>query len=313
MEYIGHKVLDLLKQKDLAGAQWWLDHSIPNIPAGGNGWLPASHGLWSETLTARRGPDAARVAAASLIGRYEGSTEAIVILKEAYAKAANAIDKSQIDQALCEAFAKGKQWRELAATARRLMTSKLFSGAGFEFLMTALEEQKDWKAMETAALEQTKNKDAQRDAWKYVAIARITSGNGSGAADAITHYKSSAVNSEGVKLAAWNEIRQKKVLLDTLDSVKKTEGPVQVSDPYLLALLELQLKRTEEAQGALKQAVQTADVNNLDARAWVIYGHICDQYGFPDAAKLAWSRARSAKAVTREAKWALATLEGLAH
>ena len=313
MEGIGRRVLDLLKQKDLAGAQWWLDHSIPNMPTGGDGWLPAAHGLWSGTVAATRGPDVARVAAASLIGRFEGSVDAIAILKEAYPKAANAIEKSQIDQALCEAYAKGKQWKDLATTARRLMASKTFSGAGFEFLMRALEEQKDWKGVETAALERTKDKEEQRDAWKYVAITRIASGNWSGAGEAIEHFKSLGAGSEGVELLAWNEIRQKKVSQDTLDAVKKTDGPEQVRAPYLLALMELQLKKIEEAQEALKQAVQTADVNSLDARAWVIYGDLCEQYGFPDAAKLAWARARSVKAVTREAQWALATLEGLAH
>ena len=313
MEEIGRRVLQLLTKKDLEGAQWWLDHSIPNIPSSGDGWLPAAHGLWPGTSYAMRGPDTARLAAASLIGRYDGSRDAIAILKEAYARAVNAIEKSQIDQALCEAYAKGKRWTDLATTARRLMTSKVFSGAGFEFLMHALEEQKDWKALETAALEETKNKDARRNAWEYVAIARIASGNGRGAAEAIEHFKSSNVGSVGVELAAWNEIAQKKVSQGTLDSVKKKNGLVQIGDSYLVALLELQLKKTEEAQEALKQAVQTADVNSLDARAWVIYGGLCEQYGFPEAAKSAWARARLAKALTREAQWALATIEGLAR
>lgn len=313
MENIGRKVLDLLKQKDLAGAQWWLDHSIPNLQTGGDGWLPAAHGLWSGTVAATRGPDAARVAAASLIGRFEGSADAIAILKEAYPKASDAIQKSQIDQALSETYAKAKQWKDLAITARRLMTSKTFEGAGFEFLMRALEEQKDWNAMEAAARERTKKKEEQHDAWKYVAIARIASGNGSGAAEALEHFKSLGTGPEGLELAAWNEIRQKKVSPDTLDSAKKTDGPAQVRNPYLVALLEVQLRKTEDAQESLKQAVRTADVNGLDARAWVVYGDLCEQYGFREAAQSAWARARSAKASTREAQWALATLEGQPH
>jgi hypothetical protein len=313
MEGIGRKVLDLLKQKDLSDAQWWLDHSVPSMQTGGDGWLPAAHGLWSGTVAATRGADAARIAAASMIGHYEGSAEAIAILKEAYPKASNAIEKSQIDQALCETYTKGKQWKDLTTTARRLMTSKTFTGAGFQFLMRALEEQKDWRDLETAALEQTKNKEQQRDAWKYVAVARIALGNGSGAAEAIERFKSSGAGSEGVELAAWNEIRQKKVSQDTLDSLKKVDGPAGIRDQYLVALLELQLQKTEEAQEALKQAVQTANVDSLDARAWVIYGGLCEQYGFLDAAKLAWARARSSKAAAREAQWALMTLEGSAH
>ncbi|MGD0137078.1 MAG: hypothetical protein ABSE57_33965, partial [Bryobacteraceae bacterium] len=153
----------------------------------------------------------------------------------------------------------------------------------------------------------------QRDAWKYVAIARISAGNGSGAVEALERYKTFATSSEDIDLGAWNEIRQKKVSQATLDAVKKTEGIAQFRNPYLVALLDLQLKKTEEAQEALKQAVDTADTSGLDARSWVIYGDLCDQYGFPDAAKMAWSRARSAKASTRDAQWALATVDGLAR
>jgi tetratricopeptide (TPR) repeat protein len=313
MEEIGRRALDLLKKKDLEGAQWWLDHSVQIVPTGNDGWVPASHGLWSGTVPSTRGADAARVAAASLMGHYDGSSESVAILKEAYPKATNALEKSQIDQALCETYDKGKRWADLATAARRLMTSNFLKGAGFGYLMRALEEQKDWKAMEIAALEQTKTNASQRDAWKYVAIARISAGNGSGAVEALERYKTFATSSEDIDLGAWNEIRQKKVSQATLDAVKKTEGIAQFRNPYLVALLDLQLKKTEEAQEALKQAVDTADTSGLDARSWVIYGDLCDQYGFPDAAKMAWSRARSAKASTRDAQWALATVDGLAR
>jgi len=313
MQEIGRRALDLLKKKDLEGAQWWLDHSVQSVPTGNDGWMPAIHGLWSGTVPSTRGADAARVAAASLMGHYDGSSESIAILKEAYPKAANALEKSQIDQALCETYDKGKRWGDLATAARRLMTSNFLKEEGFGYLMRALEEQKDWKAMETAALEQTKTNASQRDAWKYVAIARISAGNGSGAVEALERYKTFATSSEDIDLGAWNEIRQKKVSQATLDAVKKTEGIAQFRNPYLVALLDLQLRKTEEAQEALKQAVETTDTSGLDARSWVIYGDLCDQYGFPDAAKTAWSRARSAKASTREAQWALATVDGLAH
>ena len=313
MEEIGRRVLDLITKNNLEGAQWWLDHSVRYVPDGSDGWVPAAAGLWPGTKAGTRGPNTARVAAASLIGRYEGSADAIAILKEAYPKTVDAIEKAQIDQALCEAYAKGKRWADLAMTARRLMTSETYHSAGIQFLMRALEEQKDWKALETAALEQTKAKAPQRDAWKYVAIARIASGNGTGAPEAIEKYKPSAIGAEAVELQAWNEIRQKKVSQEMLDIVKKTDGLVQVHNPYLVALIELQLNKTEDAQQSLKEAVQTTDVAGMDARAWVIYGVVCEQYGFPDAAKEAWARARSAKASSREAQWALATLEGPTH
>jgi hypothetical protein len=311
MEAIGRRVLDLLKKNDLDGARWWLDHSIPEIPSSADGWMPAAHDYWPGGKYSNRGSDAARLAAASLIAHYDGSaTDAIAILKEAYAKAGSAIDKAQIDQAFCEAYAKSKEWAPLSSTARRLVASPTFHEAGFEFLIQALEQQKDWKALEAAALEETKKKDPSHNAWKYLAIARIASGNGNGATEAIERIKSST---DGEELAAWNEIRARKVSQSTVDAMKKTDGATEVRNPYLLALLELQLKKTEDAQDALKQAVQKVDAKALDARAWVVYGGLCEQYGFPEAAKLAWDRARSAKAATRDAKWALATIDSPGH
>jgi len=310
MEDIGRKVLDLLKKNDVEIARWWLDHAIPDIPDNPDGWMPAAHAYWPGTKFANRGLDAARLAAASIIAHYEGSADALAILKEAYAKAANAIDKAQIDQAFCEAYAKSKQWPLLAASGKRLMVSPTFHEAGFEFLVQALEEQKDWKALDAAALEETKKKDPSRHAWRHLAIARIASGNAAGATEAIDHLKSST---DGEDLAAWNDIRRQKVSQRTVDAMKKADGATEVRNPYLLALLELHLKKTAGAQDALKQAIQNVDAKALDARAWVVYGGLCQQYGFPDAARQAWERARSAKAATREAQWALAAIDGLAR
>jgi tetratricopeptide (TPR) repeat protein len=309
MEEIGHRVLDLLNRKNIEAAQWWLDKTIPSMTSGRDGWLPAAHGLWSGTVAATRGPDDIKVAAASLIGRYEGSKQAVAILQEAYPKARNPIEKAQIDLALCETFSKARRWPELVTAAKRLMTSKTFDSAGFEYLTRALEEQKDWKALEAAALDYGKSHEAPREPWRFIAIARILSGNTAGAADAVEKFKTLAIGSEGLELAAWNQIFQKKVTEETLDSIKKTEGPAAVQNPYLAALVSLQLKKTEDAQDALKKAIQNGDARTLDARAWVIYGDICDQYGFSEAAASAWARARSAKAATRDAQWALRTLD----
>ena len=94
-----------------------------------------------------------------------------------------------------------------------------------------------------------------------------------------------------------------------MEIVKRQEGPQQVHDLYLVALVDLEMKKTEDAQESLKQTIQNDDAEDMDPRGWVIYGRICDQYGFTDAAAAAWGKARAAKIVTREQEWALATLE----
>ncbi len=305
---VGRKVLDLLKQNKIEAAQWWLDKSIPGMKSGADGWLPAARGLWSGTVAATRGPDTIQVTAAALIGRAQGSADAIAILNDAYPKAKNAIDKGQIDLALCEAYSKAKRWGDLLTVAKRLRTSKTFDSAGYQYLMKAFQAQKDWKGLEAAALDETKSKTGTPDAWQYVVIARMRMGNAAGAEEAIAKFKETAAGSQAVELEVWNQILQKKVTEATLETVHKQDGPKQIHDSYLVALVDLAMKKTEETQEALKQAVGNDDSESMDARGWVIYGGICDQYGFPDAAAAAWENARAAKSVTRESEWALATL-----
>jgi tetratricopeptide (TPR) repeat protein len=174
--------------------------------------------------------------------------------------------------------------------------------------MKAFQGQRDWKGLEAAALEETKLKTGTPDAWQYVVIARMRMGNAPGAEEAIAKFKEKAAGSQGVELEVWSQIFLKKVTEATLETVQKQDGPKQIHDSYLVALVDLAMKKTEETQEALKQAIGNDDAETMDARGWVIYGGICDQYGFPDAAAAAWQKAKVAKAVTRESEWALATL-----
>ena len=134
-------------------------------------------------------------------------------------------------------------------------------------------------------------------------------GNAAGGKEAIEKYKSSTSGSDGLELDVWNQLLQRKASEATLETVKRQDGAPQIHDLYLVALVDLEMKKTEDAQESLKQAIQNDDAEDMDPRGWVIYGRICDQYGFTDAAAAAWGKARAAKIVTREQEWALATLE----
>ena len=160
-----------------------------------------------------------------MIGRAQGAAEAIAILNNAYPVAKNAIDKGQIDLALCEAYSKAKRWGDVATTAKRLKASKTFDTAGYQFLMKALQAQKDWKGLETAALEETKGKIAASDAWQYVAIARMRMGNAAGAEEAIEKYKSSTSGSDGLELEVWNQVLPRKVFRVDVGDRQETRRP----------------------------------------------------------------------------------------
>jgi tetratricopeptide (TPR) repeat protein len=309
MEEIGRRVLDLVKEKKIAEAQAWLDLAVPHLKSGPDGWKPAAHGLWSGVNAANRGPQDVRTAAASLIGHGDGSADAVEILKAAYPLAKNAIDRGQLDLALCEAHAKAKRWTDLAGSARRLMTSRTYDTAGYQYLMRTYQERMDWKGLEVAALALTKGAVAPNDAWQYVAIGRMLSGNFVGATEAIGNYQKTAPGAASKELNAWNQLLVKKVADSTIALVHKGNSAEESENPYLLALLLLAQRKTEEGQDVLRRAVGNREADSLDARAWVAYGNICDQYGFPEAAATAWSRGKSARSGTRESQWAIASLE----
>ena len=77
---------------------------------------------------------------------------------------------------------------------------------------------------------------------------------------------------------------------------------------YLIACVNSILEKPDDALDALKKAMGDSDPVKLDARAWVVYGNICHQYGFEATASSIRARARSSKNESDGAKWALATL-----
>ena len=314
-EDVGSLVLDLLKQDKTADAQWWLDQIVPDLKSEKSGWLPAAHGLWSGLTPETRGPAAIRLAAASLIGRSSKSPEAIRILQDGLKSAKNAIDRAQIEQALCEAFAKSEKWEDVRTTAKQLMTSRTFADAGLEYLMKASEALNDWKGLETISLDQLKISAQDQRALRSLAIARMRSGNAAGADEAIAKLKSSSHSDKADELTSWNQILNGRITEETLASLKsqsanKPLGAVTVTtgNSYLIALASATAGKTDEALDSLKSSVGITDTVELDARAWVVYGDICDQMQFKDAAAESWRKARAAKNESDAAKWSLATL-----
>ena len=308
IEDVGKRVLDLLKQNDVPAAQWWLDEVAKEMPSGPSGWIRAARSLWSGVTPQTRGPDAIRLTAAAMIASETDSPESVRALEEAVPKGKNEMDRAQIELALCEAFSHAKQWDRLLAHANRLKTSKTFATAGLFYAEQATEATGDWKAMETTALEQTKNNDDK--SWRNVAIARMRQGNTMGAEEAIGKLKTFGRDSEQAELRAWNRIFAKKVDEDTLASLKKTDGVPNAAQLnfYLIALVNSILDKPDDALDALKKAVGDADPDRLDARAWVVYASLCGKYGFESTAASVRERARSAKNTNDAAKWALATL-----
>jgi hypothetical protein len=103
-----------LAKGDLATAQRWLDLAKKDARPGAeeNERGPAFRYLWSGVAPETRNREFVEIAAASLIGTYSSSAEAIAILKRAEAKPPQYADQAEISFALCEALAKAERWTE---------------------------------------------------------------------------------------------------------------------------------------------------------------------------------------------------------
>jgi hypothetical protein len=150
-EAVGDLVLELVAKGDVKEAQWWLDQTARDSSRTSINSSPAIYGIWSAVRPEGRGPEAIKIAANSLIGISSGRESALAALEAARAKAANALEQSQLDKAICETLDAAEGWDRLMIAATRLEASKMFSADGFDYFVRAAEKSGKWKELETEA------------------------------------------------------------------------------------------------------------------------------------------------------------------
>jgi tetratricopeptide (TPR) repeat protein len=313
LEHVGEIVLELLDKKDIKGAQWWLDKVLPDLEhVEGNAGVPASKALWSGVTPETRGPGAIKLAAASLIGRYSVSEKAIEILQNARTNSSDSWEQTQIDVALCESLVKARKWDELLVVSKRLMLSKMRQEEGFEYFTRAAGGAKKWKELEQGVLRRLQSVPTDRTAMRALARVKARLGDHASAAEWIK--KSAVANLIGLEeriFEVWNAIVAGKADQEMLANLKK-EGDDTKSARYhyTLAMLHAVLHMPEEAQQSLRLAVVYEDFSGLDAKAWAVYGKICEQYGFSKEALAAFARVQVDGEDDEIAEWARAVISG---
>lgn len=308
---IGQRVLDLLAEKDVKGAQWWLDKVVPDLystRSDGTGG-PAARFLWSGVAEETRGPEAISVAAASLIGPFTGSEKAIRILSDGRSKAPVQLVKGQIDLALCATLQKAGRWDELMSTGKRLALIHPFEADGFRFFVTAATAQEKWKELQTEATQRLRNAAKDITAIEALTLSAIHNGNKEIAADSFTRLAELPyAGPEELQFEAWASMLNGKPDSDVLAKLSKHSELPELSSPafwYSLGMLQAFLSKPEEAQRSLAKALDQEDSSSLDAKPWVLAGKICEEYGLQEAATQAFAKARSSKQADDAAKWAL--------
>jgi len=334
-EGIGELVLQLLASNDLAGARWWLDLVSKDAEAAADGTgRPAITSLWSGVNEASRGSGDIRIAAAALIGSSTPSPKSLGILEQARLKAPNAMQKSQLDKAICETLLAAKKWDDLMIAARRLESSKVFFIEGRRYFIRASTAAQKWKELETEAVKmmdanpgaQPVGKQGSRVvirvvnsgeimAIKALVLAKWKQGDTAGVAEWLNRISSSDLSSsEDHVFVAWVAMGQGRANEDTLKELKKRheDGRSNNSYAYAVAMTEALIGQTDAASADLVKAIGGYDLEDLSAVAWAVHGKICDRYGFPSCASSA--REKALRAIQGDKKgdelipWIQATL-----
>jgi hypothetical protein len=311
LDLVGERVLELLRKKDIKRAQWWLDHIVKDMGARGDGTgFPAARSLWSGVTPATRSAAAITTAAASLIGRYSGSEKAIHVLSDARLKTTTDVERSQIDVALCEAFLKAGRYNDLLAAAKRLSTSRLFAEEGFRYGIKAATAARNWKELQLLAEQRLKSNPQNTTAMRAAATARRELGDTAGAALWAKKMTDSTFGGEDERIfAAWSAISSGKASRELLDSLTKAGGNSGLAGRhYTVAMLQAALALPDAAHRSLKVAIDQEDYDALGTTPWVVFGKICELYGFSDEATAAYERARTAPNGDPMDRWALALI-----
>jgi len=296
LDGVGGLVLDLLDKGDVKGAQWWLDRATKDAEARSDGTgRPSVTGLWSGVREETRGPSSIRVAAAALIGSSTGSGRALATLEEARVKAPTALEKSQVDKAICETLEAGSKWNDLEIAARRLEASKLFSEEGFRYFIKAATNARKWKDLEDGALARLRLNPTNLTAMRATILSKWKQGDVAGARQWVTKMsKSELAGADEQIYAAWFAMGQGKSDQDALATLRKAKERAG-SDKrysYTLAMMEAVLGMADDAQADLGRSANGQYGASVPAVAWAVHGKICQQWGFTDCSTSSLEKAR---------------------
>ena len=309
----GEHILSLLDSGEIEAAKWWLKEVFPAVkPSADEPGLPAVGSLASWVTDATEDPNVIRPAAASLVGRYASSDRAISILVTARGTAENDLDRAQLNLALCEAYASAGHWTELLATAKSLIASRHFKAEGLHYAQKAAVASQLWAELETLAAARLEEQPEDRTGMRAMAIAKSHQGDFE-ERDAWLEKlgKGPFAGVHIARLEAWLAIlsgKPDRSHVETLSSKDRRTGVQEVDTLYTLAELHAVLGEPDDAMHSLRLAVANSSVSELDAKAWVIYGKICEGYGFPAEAAKAYERAKATPPRDDMDWWALASL-----
>ena len=210
LEIVGTLANQELSKGNLAAAQAWLDvvkdRAIPITVHDDKG--PAFRYLWAGTAPETRTAAFVRAAAASLMGTYGGSDEAIRILRASADRPAQYMDREDVNFAICEALKRAGKWLELIAASQPLFKSHMFKEVAYRFIAEARIHLRQWNDLEREADSRLRASGKDYDATLYRAVALMQRGKFDDARQAIQNAQAFP-RSHGdpeINLAEWSDI-----------------------------------------------------------------------------------------------------------
>ena len=316
---IGKLIWGLLAAGEMDVARNWLDRATTDLPRE-ESKTPPPEMLWPRAVLSvdeaaadsLRTEEAARAAAASMVGRSEKSEEAIEILRAAAERATVAIDRNQANVALAEALAMAERWKELAEVGEKLGAASLFSGEGFDFAIRGYVGGEDWEGLADFAEPIIDESPTAIEALKAAAEAAAHLGDSATATNRLKELLEVQYISEDDRAAAaWITVLAGQSDPETLGLLDEKLGEVGAEPAFHFsrAMLRAAVKKTDLAIGSLRLGVEKAAVYELGPKAFYIQSLICDSLGLTEAADAAAERARREPVRDDMDRWALALLE----
>lgn len=316
---VGKLVWGLLDDGKIDAARTWLDRATTDLPREESRtpppemlWPRVFDGMSAESAELVRNADAARAAAASMIGRSEESMPAIEILRATAERATVAIERNQANVALGEALAIAEQWEDLAKVGEELQSASLFSGEGFRFAIQGYVQGQDWEGLADFTAQIIDEKPSALNALKASAEAETHLGNAEVAADRLKKMLAVTYASEDERAAsAWIPLLAGQADSDTLAELNERLGDVGTEPAfhYSKSMLQVRTEQTDLALDSLRQAVGKTRMDALGPKAFYLQSLICDSLGLPEASREAARRARVAQPQDEYDRWALALLD----
>jgi tetratricopeptide (TPR) repeat protein len=301
LESIGQLALDALAKGDLATSQAWLDEvkdsALPESTRDDKG--PAIRYLWAGVAPETRSAPFAKAAAASLLGTYGGSAEAVTILRKVSLHPAQYMEQEDLNFAICEALDKARNWKEMIKPAQALLKSRTYQEAGIRFLGEALSGLEDWTGLAKASESRLAVSPTDHIALQFATIAAMAQGDHEKAEKYIARSKNAPYIGymDDDLLAGWDAILAAKVPDDVISRLNNGTGVSVLTRgsayAYTLALAQLRNGKAEECRRTLAIALQ-GEGPNPSGLAWLVEGELLKQYSLDSEAASAFEHARSA-------------------